>query len=513
MAIIKIEINDRTLELSNVPSEFGNLSYYGLLRSVVRKMNELIDYENYDRTYIETFVDEVNKKITLLQEDYNSFKKTTDENYATFTTNINTSFQTFKQNMLESQDTFENDLLNKQTEFEKKITDDITLFTENLTTQFNEYKTSINNSFDSLSDEFKELKTYVTNYLESEEFRLQIGVEVTSYLNTPEFQNLMNQIISEQITSNNVVKKTDVASTTNLGLVKIGDNITIDENGILNVPFAGEQNKWGVVKIGSIDSTPFTPILLDSNNNLNIANATKNKIGAIQLGNTLYTPYDNKFIIEVDPQSVVVKENYQITQGLNFKDNVYDLIQSNGENIISKDSENIQFGSENAYDRLFSFITDKKIECYYTNGSGDRIYNNIVHENDNTIKSYRVLVGDFSATSTTEQSITTNLGGEIIGSGILPSGTNLSQIEIINISSYLYDQNGGGGLNSSLSCQGNYINSTSGYGNVKGNLSFEISQNRNVINLVSKIKIDSTNLEGNKKFKVYIDIRLNADLV
>lgn len=345
MAIIKIEINNRTLELSNVPSEFGNLSYYGLLRSVVRKMNELIDYENYDRTYIETFVDEVNKKITLLQEDYNSFKKTTDENYATFTTNINTSFQTFKQNMLESQDTFENDLLNKQTEFEKKITDDITLFTENLTTQFNEYKTSINNNFDSLSDEFKELKTYVTNYLESEEFKTQIGVEVTSYLNTPEFQNLMNQIISEQITSNNVVKKTDVASTTNLGLVKIGNTINFTDNKI-NVPFANTSNSGGIVKLSSNNSleidmmgnlnckvaTSSTKGVVKPDNNtininglgeISVVKGSNTNLGILKPDSTTITADNNGIISAIIPES-------QKTFSYKFVDNLY-LISANQE--------------------------------------------------------------------------------------------------------------------------------------------------------------------------------------
>lgn len=236
--LVKIELNNGTLELKNVPSEFGNVSYYGLLRSIVKQMNVLIDYENYDREFIDKFVKEVNEKIQTLEEDYSLFKSESNRKYLEFTTELTSNFEKFKIDSLES-----------QTRFENEMNDIINTFKTSMENEFRLYKESITLAFNNLSDEFTDLKVFVTNYLTSDEFTSQIEVEVNKYLSAPEFKEFINQVISEQISSNNVVKKTDIASKTDLGVVKVGDNVTFNDNKI-DVNIASKSD-LGIVKVGT----------------------------------------------------------------------------------------------------------------------------------------------------------------------------------------------------------------------------------------------------------------------
>lgn len=226
-----------------VPSEFGDISYYGLLRNTLKIVQQLIiDWESASGEF-DAQIAEAKELAEQLKVDYARFVNdvtNTVENYtATMTENINANTQLVNQ-LQQNVDTF---------------------------------YTTVTARVDGLSSQFDDLKDYVENYLGSEDFLQAMSDEIGKQINdNPDFADLVRQAVeslkpihfadvgvtdpNDKTAFDNAVKTVAIPLTggTMLGTLGLANNV-----GLQSATTTGEKyyifrlNLLNVVGVGSVD--------------------------------------------------------------------------------------------------------------------------------------------------------------------------------------------------------------------------------------------------------------------
>lgn len=149
-----------------VPSEFGDVSYYGLLRNTLKIVQQLIiDWETSSGEF-----DSQIAEAKLLAEQLKG-------DYLTFVNDVNSTIDSYKSDT-DSKINANNQLVNQ------------------LQTNVDTFYTNITTSVNGLSDDFNELKTYVENYLGGEDFLQAMADEIGRQINdNPEFAELVRHAV------------------------------------------------------------------------------------------------------------------------------------------------------------------------------------------------------------------------------------------------------------------------------------------------------------------------------
>lgn len=257
-----------------VPSEFGDLSYYGLLRSMLNKFNEMIPYINY------------------VFEDNEDFKNNIYQEFDTFTANITNRIDEFETSITNQQNSFETSMTNKQNSFENLITSEQEKFEVDITRIINDFKSSINKTvsdfttdmtskYNNLSEEFTSLETYVRNYLNSAEFIQQIKTAVEEYMTSQEFQTYVHDLVLQ------VVGDTAILSTggTMSGNLVLNNNVNVSgkttDGNALNLVTINTSNESVIGNkeyLTLINGSRTRPYYNSINNPLALVSDTTNKL-------------------------------------------------------------------------------------------------------------------------------------------------------------------------------------------------------------------------------------------
>ncbi len=203
------QIKNYNVNAEIIASEFGDITYYELLKDVIQKVNTLITEWNIKDVEVTTFINTITKQQTDFE---NAIKLLT----STFITNITNQQTTFETKITKQQNDFESAITLWQSEFENKFNGLYETFTSEINTTVTNFTTDMTNKYNILSNEFKVLKLYVETYLQSDEFKAQIVVEVNRYLNTPEFTQEIHDLVVPLISET--------------GVIKVNGNIELDNN-------------------------------------------------------------------------------------------------------------------------------------------------------------------------------------------------------------------------------------------------------------------------------------------
>lgn len=151
---------------SEVPSEFGDISYYGLLRNTLKIVQQLIlDWESASGEF-DSQIAEAKLLVEQLKGDY-----------LTFVNDVNSTIDSYKSDT-DSKINANNQLVNQ------------------LQTNVDTFYANITASVNGLSNDFNDLKTYVENYLGSEDFLQAMADEIGRQINdNPDFAELVRQAI------------------------------------------------------------------------------------------------------------------------------------------------------------------------------------------------------------------------------------------------------------------------------------------------------------------------------
>lgn len=162
---------------SEVPSEFGDISYYGLLRNTLKIVQQLIlDWESASGEF-DSQIAEATKLVEQLKGDYAQFVNDVNNTVTQYMTEVNSTVDTYKRDT-DSKINANNQLVNQ-------LQENVNTFYANITASVN-----------GLSNEFNELKTYVENYLGSDDFLQAMADEIGRQINdNPDFAELVRQAV------------------------------------------------------------------------------------------------------------------------------------------------------------------------------------------------------------------------------------------------------------------------------------------------------------------------------
>lgn len=162
---------------SEVPSEFGDISYYGLLRNTLKIVQQLIlDWESASGEF-DSQIAEATKLVEQLKGDYAQFVNDVNNTVTQYMTEVNNTVDTYKRDT-DSKINANNQLVNQ-------LQENVNTFYANITASVN-----------GLSNEFNDLKTYVENYLGSDDFLQAMADEIGIQINdNPDFAELVRQAV------------------------------------------------------------------------------------------------------------------------------------------------------------------------------------------------------------------------------------------------------------------------------------------------------------------------------
>lgn len=162
---------------SEVPSEFGDISYYGLLRNTLKIVQQLIlDWESASGEF-DSQIAEATKLVEQLKGDYTQFVNDINNTVTQYMTEVNNTVDTYKHDT-DSKINANNQLVNQ-------LQENVNTFYANVTASVN-----------GLSNEFNDLKTYVENYLGSDDFLQAMADEIGRQINdNPDFAELVRQAV------------------------------------------------------------------------------------------------------------------------------------------------------------------------------------------------------------------------------------------------------------------------------------------------------------------------------
>lgn len=162
---------------SEVPSEFGDISYYGLLRNTLKIVQQLIlDWESASGEF-DSQIAEATKLVEQLKGDYAQFVNDINNTVTQYMTEVNNTVDTYKRDT-DSKINANNQLVNQ-------LQENVNTFYANITASVN-----------GLSNEFNDLKTYVENYLGSDDFLQAMADEIGRQINdNPDFAELVRQAV------------------------------------------------------------------------------------------------------------------------------------------------------------------------------------------------------------------------------------------------------------------------------------------------------------------------------
>lgn len=162
---------------SEVPSEFGDISYYGLLRNTLKIVQQLIlDWESASGEF-DSQIAEATKLVEQLKGDYAQFVNDVNNTVTHYMTEVNNTVDTYKRDT-DSKINANNQLVNQ-------LQENVNTFYANITASVN-----------GLSNEFNDLKTYVENYLGSDDFLQAMADEIGRQINdNPDFAELVRQAV------------------------------------------------------------------------------------------------------------------------------------------------------------------------------------------------------------------------------------------------------------------------------------------------------------------------------
>lgn len=162
---------------SEVPSEFGDISYYGLLRNTLKIVQQLIlDWESASGEF-DSQIAEATKLVEQLKGDYTQFVNDVNNTVTQYMTEVNNTVDTYKRDT-DSKINANNQLVNQ-------LQENVNTFYANVTASVN-----------GLSNEFNDLKTYVENYLGSDDFLQAMADEIGRQINdNPDFAELVRQAV------------------------------------------------------------------------------------------------------------------------------------------------------------------------------------------------------------------------------------------------------------------------------------------------------------------------------
>lgn len=162
---------------SEVPSEFGDISYYGLLRNTLKIVQQLIlDWESASGEF-DSQIAEATKLVEQLKGDYTQFVNDVNNTVTQYMTEVNNTVDTYKRDT-DSKINANNQLVNQ-------LQENVNTFYANVTASVN-----------ALSNEFNDLKAYVENYLGSDDFLQAMADEIGRQINdNPDFAELVRQAV------------------------------------------------------------------------------------------------------------------------------------------------------------------------------------------------------------------------------------------------------------------------------------------------------------------------------
>lgn len=162
---------------SEVPSEFGDISYYGLLRNTLKIVQQLIlDWESASGEF-DSQIAEATKLVEQLKDDYTQFVNDINNTVTQYMTEVNNTVDTYKRDT-DSKINANNQLVNQ-------LQENVNTFYANVTASVN-----------GLSNEFNDLKAYVENYLGSDDFLQAMADEIGRQINdNPDFAELVRQAV------------------------------------------------------------------------------------------------------------------------------------------------------------------------------------------------------------------------------------------------------------------------------------------------------------------------------
>lgn len=162
---------------SEVPSEFGDISYYGLLRNTLKIVQQLIlDWESASGEF-DSQIAEATKLVEQLKGDYTQFVNDVNNTVTQYMTEVNNTVDTYKRDT-DSKINANNQLVNQ-------LQENVNTFYANITA-----------SVTGLSNDFNDLKTYVENYLGSDDFLQAMADEIGRQINdNPDFAELVRQAV------------------------------------------------------------------------------------------------------------------------------------------------------------------------------------------------------------------------------------------------------------------------------------------------------------------------------
>lgn len=162
---------------SEVPSEFGDISYYGLLRNTLKIVQQLIlDWESASGEF-DSQIAEATKLVEQLKGDYTQFVNDVNNTVTQYMTEVNNTVDSYKRDT-DSKINANNQLVNQ-------LQENVNTFYANVTASVN-----------GLSNEFNDLKAYVENYLGSDDFLQAMADEIGRQINdNPDFAELVRQAV------------------------------------------------------------------------------------------------------------------------------------------------------------------------------------------------------------------------------------------------------------------------------------------------------------------------------
>lgn len=162
---------------SEVPSEFGDISYYGLLRNTLKIVQQLIlDWESASGEF-DSQIAEATKLVEQLKGDYTQFVNDVNNTVTQYMKEVNNTVDTYKRDT-DSKINANNQLVNQ-------LQENVNTFYANVTASVN-----------GLSNEFNDLKAYVENYLGSDDFLQAMADEIGRQINdNPDFAELVRQAV------------------------------------------------------------------------------------------------------------------------------------------------------------------------------------------------------------------------------------------------------------------------------------------------------------------------------
>lgn len=162
---------------SEVPSEFGDISYYGLLRNTLKIVQQLIlDWESASGEF-DSQIAEATKLVEQLKGDYAQFVNDVNNTVTQYMTEVNNTVDSYKRDT-DSKINANNQLVNQ-------LQENVNTFYANITA-----------SVTGLSNDFNDLKTYVENYLGSDDFLQAMADEIGRQINdNPDFAELVRQAV------------------------------------------------------------------------------------------------------------------------------------------------------------------------------------------------------------------------------------------------------------------------------------------------------------------------------